>query len=67
MCSRETFIVIHIIEQEDSEKYADQKYISKLYKYHVLISIFIFLSAAGTPSGEARKPPFGNGLIIGVR
>ena len=65
MCSRETFIVIHIIEQEDSEKYADQKYISKLYKYHVLISNFILSRSAGAPSGEARKPPFGKSLIAG--
>ena len=60
---REKFIVIHIIEQEESEKYADQKYISKLYKYHVLISNFILSRSAGAPSGEARKPPFGKSLI----
>ena len=63
MCSREKFIVIHIIEQEESEKYADQKYISKLYKYHVLISNFILSRSASAPSGETRNPPFENSPI----
>ena len=61
--SYEKFIVIHIIEQEESEKYADQKYISKLYKYHVLISNFILSRSARAPGGEARKPPFENSPI----